>query len=392
MAPPDPILGITDNFKKDPNPQKVSLGVGAYRDDNGKPWILSCVRKAEEQMLQKNIDHEYAPIQGFDSFIKQSTILAYGNDSPAVKEERVAGIQGLSGTGCLRVGMEYFNQWQPGRGIHVPDPTWPNHRGIATRAGLQWKNYPYYDKTINNANIPKMLDYLNSIPNEEIIVLHAVAHNPTGSDPTKEEWKQILEVIKKKNHWAFFDSAYQGFASGDPQEDAYAIRLFEKEGARTLLAQSFAKNFGLYGERVGCLSVVCDNKSEAAAVKSQLKNIARPMYSNPPIHGGRVVDIILSSPELNKLWHDEVMQMADRINDMRTAFVTKVKEAGSTRDWSHITKQIGMFAYTGIEKEQCQALAKDHSIYLTMDGRISIAGLNTKNVQRTAEAFHKVTS
>lgn len=390
-GPPDPILGITEAFLRDTDPKKVNLGVGAYRDDNNKPWVLPSIRKAEEIILNSHPDHEYLPIQGLASFINASVKLAYG-DSPAVSENRVAGIQGLSGTGSLRLGMSFLERFYNSKTVYVPKPTWGNHKNIAVDAGLQWKEYPYYDPKTGLVAMEQVLDAFDKLPERSILLLHACAHNPTGADPTESDWEKIAEVVKRKNHLAFFDSAYQGFASGDTDKDAAAIRKFVGHDIPVLLAQSYAKNCGLYGERIGCLSVVCESTEEKDRVLSQLKILARPMYSNPPIYGARVVGMVLNTPELRTQWQQDIKTMADRIISMRHELVSKLKDSGSTKDWSHIVKQIGMFAFTGLNTQQCERLMHEFHVYLTKDGRISIAGLNSKNVGYVAEGIHKVTS
>lgn len=236
-----------------------------------------------------------------------------------------------------------------------------------------------------------MLEDLDKADNESIIVLHSCAHNPTGCDPSQEQWKEILEVVKRKNHFCCFDNAYQGFASGNLETDIYSLRLFAEHTDRIMLFQSFAKNFGLYGERAGCVSLVTESAAQAALVQSRIKQIARPMYSSPPIHGARIVDIILGDEDLTKNWHEELITMSTRMKQMRTGIVANLKAKGSTHDWSHVTSQIGMFAYTGLSVEQVNQLKDEYAIFMTADGRISIAGLNTGNLDYIADAFHKVT-
>jgi len=392
MAPTDPILGITEAFKNDKDPKKVNLGVGAYRDDNGKPWILPSVIKASKAVADKNLDHEYLPIQGLDSFIEGSLKLAYGKDSKPLKENRIAALQSLSGTGACRLATAYFKRFLPeGTAVFIPKPTWPNHKNIIEHSGLKWKEYRYYDSKTKGVDFKGLLEDLEAAPSGSVILLHVCAHNPTGADPTLDQWKQIKEVIKKKNLIPFFDSAYQGFTSGDCDRDAAPVRLFAEDGMNVILAQSFAKNMGLYGQRIGCFSIVCSDLNEKARVLSQAKMIARAMYSNPPLTGARIVDAVLNTPDLNTQWLGEVKSMAQRIADMRKALVEGLKKAGSPHNWKHITDQIGMFAYTGMTEEQVGKLASEHHIYLTKDGRISIAGLNSKNVDNVAKAFHEVT-
>lgn len=391
MGPPDAILGITDAFKRDTDPRKVNLGVGAYRDDANKPWLLPSVKKAEEKIFADKMDHEYLPIHGLESFRNAAVKLAYG-DSAAVREGRIASIQSLSGTGSLRLGAAFLERFHTGgKVVYIPSPTWGNHKNVAKDARMTWKDYSYYEAKIHGINIGKMLTDLNALPEKSIVLLHACAHNPTGADPTPAEWEQIRDVMQKRHHVAFFDMAYQGFASGDTVKDAYALRHFVSKDVPVLLCQSFAKNFGLYGERIGNFSVVCSSAEEAGRVLSQLKILARPMYSNPPLYGARVVSTILNTPELNEQWLRDVKTMADRIIDMRTALVKGLQDAGSKHNWSHITKQIGMFAFTGLSSEQSKRMASEHHIYLTLDGRISIAGLNSKNVNYVAQAMHSIT-
>ena len=338
-APPDPILGLNDAFKKDTDPRKVLLGMGAYRDNDNKPFILDCVKKAEERIQMLSMDHEYAGINGILTYNQKCIELAYGADHEVIKSNRVVACQSLSGTGSLRVGLDFIKEWYHNKDaiVYCPDPTWPTHMGIATRAGFPWKKYRYYDKSKKGFDLVGMLEDLDQAPNESIVMLHVCAHNPTGCDPSREDWGKILEVVKRKNHLAMFDSAYQGFASGNLETDAYSLRLFAEHTDRVMLSQSFAKNFGLYGERVGCISVVCADEAEQVKVTSRVKGIARPMYSNPPIHGARIVDIILNDPKLTASWHEDLLTMSGRIKDMRAGLVQKLKEHGSTHDWSHVT-------------------------------------------------------
>lgn len=338
-APPDPILGLAEAFKKDTDPNRQMLGIGAYRDNDGKPVVLECVKRAEAKILADGMDHEYSGIDGIPSYRQKCIEVAYGADHEAVKSNRIVAAQSLSGTGSLRVSLDFAKEWYKNKDatVYVPDPTWPTHMGIATRAGFPWKQYRYYDRETKGFNLTGMLEDLDGAPNESIIMLHVCAHNPTGQDPTPAEWKQILEVVKRKSHLCLFDSAYQGFASGDLDRDAYSLRLFADHTDRIMLSQSFAKNFGLYGERVGCVSVVCSDEAEQKKVTSRVKGIARPMYSNPPIHGARVADIVLSDPELTAMWHNDLKVMSKRMAEMRTGIVDKLAEHGSKHDWSHIT-------------------------------------------------------
>ncbi|GAB5585680.1 aspartate transaminase aat1 [Umbelopsis nana] len=393
QGPPDAILGVSDAFKKDTDPRKMNLGVGAYRDDNGKPFVLSSVRKADRLILENGLDKEYAGITGVPDFTKAAGELAYGEDSAPIKENRLAITQSISGTGALRIGAAFLSRFYPhAKKVYLPNPTWGNHIPIFGDSGIQVEKYRYFDKSNNGLDINGMLDDLKNAPKNSIVLLHACAHNPTGVDPTKEQWDEISQVVKDRDHFTFFDMAYQGFASGDCTRDAYALRKFVAGNHPIVLAQSFAKNMGLYGERVGAFSVVCNDAAEKARVDSQVKILIRPMYSNPPINGARLVSTVLNTPELKEEWLGEVKMMADRIITMRDQLRGHLEnDFGSKHSWNHITDQIGMFCYTGLTPEQVDKLRDDWHVYLTRDGRISIAGISSHNVKYLAEAIHNVT-
>ncbi|XP_060534385.1 aspartate aminotransferase, mitochondrial-like isoform X2 [Cylas formicarius] len=391
QGPPDPIMGVVEAFKKDKNPKKVNLSVGAYRTDEGKPYVLPCVRKAEALVIDKKLDKEYAPIQGIAEFNEQSAKLAFGSESYIIQHGFNATVQGLSGTGSLRMGAAFLASFFPGpKVVYLPNPTWANHTPIFKHSGLDLKTYKYYDPNSCSLDFCGMMEDISNIPQKSIILLHAIAHNPTGVDPSQEQWMEISEAIKKKNLLVFFDMAYQGFVSGDLDADAASVRLFIDECHPILLAQSFAKNMGLYGERAGAFTVITDSKEETARVLSQLKILIRAMYSNPPVHGARIVAEILKSPELTCQWKDELKGMADRIMAMRKKLKQGLEKEGSTRNWDHITNQRGMFCFTGLKPEQVKKLTAEFSIYLTMNGRISIAGVGSKNVDYLAHAIHQV--
>ncbi|PVI07140.1 mitochondrial aspartate aminotransferas-like protein [Periconia macrospinosa] len=392
QGPPDAILGITEAYKADSNPEKINLGVGAYRDDKGKPFVLPSVKQAEKKIVESNLDKEYAGITGVPAFTKAALQLAYGPDSAPVKEDRVVITQTISGTGALRIGGAFLERFYPNaKTIYIPNPSWANHNAVFKDSGLKVEKYRYYNKDTIGLDFEGMVADIKAMPKGSIVLLHACAHNPTGVDPTEQQWKDIANAVKEGDHFPFFDMAYQGFASGNTDKDAFALRHFIKEGLRPVLAQSFAKNMGLYGERVGAFSVVCESAEEKKRVDSQVKILVRPLYSNPPIHGARIASEILNDSSLNKQWLGEVKDMADRIITMRALLKENLEKLGSKHDWSHITSQIGMFAYTGLKPEQMEALAKEHSVYATKDGRISVAGITTGNVKRLAEAIYKVT-
>ncbi|XP_068620799.1 aspartate aminotransferase, mitochondrial [Battus philenor] len=393
MGPPDVILGITEAYKKDSNPKKVNLGVGAYRDDDGKPFVLPSVRKAEEVIYKKALNHEYAPIGGEASYTDAVAKLAFGEDSPVLKGKINCTVQTLSGTGALRLGFEFITKhYAKAKEVWMPSPTWGNHPQICNTLNLPHKKYRYFDPKTNGFDLKGALEDICKIPEGAIILLHACAHNPTGVDPRPSDWEQLSAAIKQRKLFPFFDMAYQGFATGSVDNDALAVRLFVKDGHQVTLAQSFAKNMGLYGERAGALTFLCGDEQSAAKVMSQVKIMIRTMYSNPPLYGARIVQEILNTPELKKQWLSDVKLMADRIISMRKQLRAGIEGAGNRNKWNHITDQIGMFCFTGLKPEQVERLTKEFHIYLTKDGRISVAGISSKNVQYIAEAIHKVTS
>ncbi len=370
------VVGITEAFKADSFPEKINLGqfmsnanitkliivgVGAYRDDKGKPYVLPSVRAAEDKVVSSHLNKEYAGITGVPEFTKSAALLAYGEGSSAL--DRVAITQSISGTGALRIGGAFLERWYPGaKKIYIPTPSWANHAAVFKDSGLTIEKYRYYNKDTIGLDFEGMVADIKGAPKGSIFLLHACAHNPTGVDPTPEQWKEISEAVKSGEHFAFFDMAYQGFASGDTDKDAFALRHFVKQGHNVALAQSFAKNMGLYGERVGAFSIVCADVEEKKRVDSQIKILVRPMYSNPPIHGARIASEILNDASLNKQWLGEVRGMAERIITMRALLKKNLEDLGSKHDWSHITNQIGMFAYTGLTAEQMDKLAKEVSV------------------------------
>ncbi|OVA20333.1 Aspartate/other aminotransferase [Macleaya cordata] len=389
-APEDPILGVTVAYNKDPSPIKLNLGVGAYRTEEGKPLVLNVVRKAEQLLVNdRSRVKEYLPITGLADFNKLSAKLIFGAESPAIQENRVATVQCLSGTGSLRVGAEFLGRHYHQRTIYIPQPTWGNHIKVFALGGLSVKYYRYYDPATRGLHFQGLLEDLSAAPSGAIVLLHACAHNPTGVDPTLEQWEQIRKLMRSKALLPFFDSAYQGFASGSLDGDAQPVRMFVADGGECFAAQSYAKNMGLYGERVGALSIVCKTSDVASRVESQLKLVIRPMYSNPPIHGASIVATILKDRELYNEWTIELKAMADRIISMRQQLFDALRtRAGTPGDWSHIIKQIGMFTFTGLNTEQVAFMTKEYHIYMTSDGRISMAGLSSRTVPHLADAIH----
>ncbi|XP_068117063.1 aspartate aminotransferase, mitochondrial [Hyperolius riggenbachi] len=391
MGPPDPILGVTEAFKRDTNAKKMNLGVGAYRDDKGKPYVLNTVRKAEAQLAAKSLDKEYLPIGGLAEFARASAQLALGDSNEVIQSGRYITVQSISGTGALRVGGSFLQRFYKfSRDVYLPKPSWGNHTPIFRDAGLEVKGYRYYDPKTCGFDFTGALEDISQIPEQSIILFHACAHNPTGVDPKKEQWKELAAVVKSRRLFPFFDMAYQGFASGDIDRDAWAVRHFIQEGLNVALCQSYAKNMGLYAERVGAFTMVCSDVDEAKRVESQLKILIRPMYSNPPINGARIAAAILTQADLRSEWLQEVKGMANRIISMREQLVSNLKKEGSIHNWQHISDQIGMFCFTGLKPEQVERLNKEFSIYLTKDGRISVAGITSGNVGYLAHAIHQV--
>lgn len=367
----------------------LHTGVGAYRDDKGKPYVLPSVRKAEDKVITAKLNKEYAGITGVPDFTSAAAKLAYGKDSTAL--DRTAITQSISGTGALRIGAAFLARFYPGaKTIYIPNPSWANHAAVFKDSGMAVEKYRYYNKDTIGLDFDGMVADIKAAPKGSAFLLHACAHNPTGVDPTPDQWKAIEAAIKEGDHYAFFDMAYQGFASGDINRDAFAVRYFVEQGHNPCLAQSFAKNMGLYGERIGAFSIVCESAEEKKRVDSQIKILVRPLYSNPPVHGARIAAEILNNPDLYNEWLVEVKGMADRIIKMRALLKDNLEKLGSKHDWSHITSQIGMFAYTGLTPEQMTTLAEKHSVYATKDGRISVAGITSENVGRLAEAIYAV--
>jgi aromatic-amino-acid transaminase len=389
MAPRDPILGLTEQFVADPNPKKVNLGVGVYYDDNGKLPLLDCVQKAEEKMMAAHAARGYLPIDGIAAYDAAIKSLVFGADSEPVKAGRVATVQALGGTGGLKIGADFLHKLNPKATVLISDPSWENHRGIFRDAGFEVGTYPYYDAQKRGINFDAMQATLNTAAAGTIVVLHACCHNPTGYDLTPAQWDQVVAAVKARKLVAILDMAYQGFAQGIA-EDGMAIQKFIASGENFFVSTSFSKSLSLYGERVGALSVLCQNKEEATRVLSQLKIVIRTNYSNPPTHGGQVAATILNTPELRALWEKELAGMRVRIKEMRGALVEKLKSKGVQRDFSFIAQQVGMFSYSGLTKEQMVRLRDEFGVYGIESGRICIAALNSKNIDYVAESIAKV--
>jgi aromatic-amino-acid transaminase len=389
MAPRDPILGLNEQFAADTNTNKVNLGVGVYFGEDGKMPLLQCVQKAEKLLMEKPTARNYLPIDGIAAYDNAVKALVFGEQSEPVKSGRVATIQGLGGTGGLKVGADFLRKLLPQAKVLISDPSWENHRGIFTNAGFTVETYAYYDAARRGIHFDGMLASLNAAPAGTVVLLHACCHNPTGYDLSMAQWDQVIAAVKARNLTPFLDMAYQGFGHGIA-EDGAVVGKFIEAGLQFFISTSFSKSFSLYGERVGALSVVCTDKAEADRVLSQLKIVIRTNYSNPPTHGGAVVATVLGNPELRALWEKELGEMRVRIKDMRQKLVDGLKAAGVKQDFSFITQQIGMFSYSGLSKDQMVRLRSEFGVYGTDSGRMCVAALNNHNVAHVCKAIATV--
>lgn len=391
MGPPIEVFALNKAYLDDNHPKKVNLGVGAYRTDEGKPWVLPVVRQTEQQLAaNEELNHEYLPVLGLESFSSAATKMLLGADSPALTDGRGFGVQTLSGTGALKIGADFLNKHLKLTTFYYSNPTWENHGLIFTNAGFtEPRQYRYWNPETRTIDFEGMLEDLKNAPKGSVIILHACAHNPTGCDPTPDQWAKIADVIEEKGLFPFFDSAYQGFASGDLVKDSQAVRYFVQRGFELFCSQSFAKNFGLYNERVGNLTVVMKNKECIAEVKSQITLLIRGNFSNPPNHGARIVSTVLNDAQLYKEWEGAIKTMSSRILSMRKGLRERLQKLGTPGNWDHITSQIGMFSYTGLSETQVAHLVKDYHIYLLKSGRINMCGLTTHNIDYIAQAIHE---
>ena len=389
MAPRDPILGITEAFNTDTNPAKINLGVGVYYDDNGKVPLLGCVRKAEALLMEQLAPRTYLPIEGLAAYDTAVQELVFGAGSAIIQDKRAVTVQAIGGTGALKIGADFLQRFAPGSSVYISDPSWENHRALFESAGFTVNTYRYYDAATRGVDFDGMLADLKAMPKGAIVLLHACCHNPTGADITSAQWDEVIAAISAGGLIPFLDMAYQGFGSGIA-EDGAVVGKFAAAGGPLLISNSFSKSFSLYGERVGALSVVGASAEEAARLLSQLKRVVRTNYSNPPVHGGKVVATVLTTPELRQLWEDELAGMRVRIKEMRNTFVQKLKEKAPAHDFEFVREQVGMFSYSGLTKQQVERLRVEHSIYAVDTGRICVAALNSKNIDRVIDAIAKV--
>jgi aspartate/tyrosine/aromatic aminotransferase len=389
MAPPDPILGLTDAFKKDANPNKINLGVGIFQDEAGKTPTLECVKKAEAKLLAQNAPKTYLPIEGSADYGRVVRGLLFGAKSSLVSDGRAVTAQAPGGTGALRLAGDLAKTKLGAKRVFVSDPTWANHQAIFQAAGIEPVNYAYYDAATRGLAFDKLLASLSKAGPGDLVLLHACCHNPTGVDPTAAQWQEIANLAKKQGFFPLFDFAYQGFGDG-VEEDALPVRLFAEQGLELMICSSFSKNFGLYNERVGALTLLAPNADAGAKALSQLKVTIRSNYSNPPSHGGAIVTTVLSDAELSALWLREVNAMRDRIAGMRKLFVDTLKQKGVKQDFGFITQQKGMFSFAGISPEQVDRLKNEHAIYAVRSGRINVAGMSESTMDRLCSAVASV--
>ncbi len=388
-APRDAILGLTEAFREDPNPQKINLSVGVYQDDTGKTPVLESVRRAAGLVLERLETKAYLPIPGSPAYAAAVQRLMFGPGHEAIDSGRAATSHTPGGTGALRVAADLIHRQLPQATVWLTQPTWPNHPQVFAAADVPIKSFPYFDAATNSLALDEMLTAIAQMPAGDVILLHGCCHNPTGIDPTADEWEEIASAVYDRGLLPLVDFAYQGFADG-LEEDAVGLRTLCRPGAELLVCNSFSKNFGLYRERVGAMTVVAADRQTADTVQSQVKACVRANYSNPPAHGGELVTTVLEDAELSALWRTEVTQMRDRINGVRQLLVEKLAEKGVPGDYSFITQQRGMFSFSGLTPEQVDTLREKYSIYIVGSGRINVAGITTANVDRLCEAIADV--
>lgn len=385
-APPDAILGLTEAFRSDPHPQKVNLSVGQYKNTVGNTPALDCVKRAEEKLLVEEKSKGYLPIDGLANYNQSVQALLLGKDHLGLVPERLATIQTPGGTGALRVAGDFIRRALPGKRLWLSDPTWPNHRNIFAAAEVKSTVYAYFDSTSGSVDFAAMCRSLEAIPAGDIVLLHACCHNPTGADLTTNQWQSIANLVKRKELLPLVDFAYQGFGNG-LEDDAIGVRILCQELEEVLICNSFSKNFGLYRERAGALTILGKTQGETAAVVSQVKQAIRSNYSNPPSHGGAIVAIILQDEQLRELWDSELTEMRNRIRKLRTLFAATMNQLQTKCDFGFINQQRGMFSFTGLNATQVDRLRKDHSIYIVRNGRINVAGLKENDIEYVCRAI-----
>ena len=389
QAPPDAILGLAEAYRNDPRPNKVNLTIGVYQNEEGRTEILQCVKAAERKLLESEDSKSYLGIDGLPPYCTQVPQLLLGDAHEVVSSHRFATLQTPGGTGALRVAADLLHAKLPQTRIWCSKPTWANHHNIFGRAGLEVQSYDYLDSSGRSLDYDKLLAALQQIPSGDAVCLHACCHNPTGVDPTHDQWKAIAEVVRERQLMPVFDAAYQGFGDG-LDADAWAIRHFAQPGQEMMICSSYSKNFGLYGERVGALTIIAGDEAIAQRVLSQAKACVRANYSNPPKHGAAIVSQVLADAELRRQWVQEVADMCSRIQSVRQQFVDRLREKAPGHDFSFILQQKGMFSYSGLTPVQVDQLRSDHAIYIVGSGRINAAGINRQNIDPLCDAIAAV--
>jgi len=389
LAPADPILGVTEAFNADTRPGKVNLGVGVYLGEDGKIPLLDCVRQAEAARLQNPSPRGYLPIDGLAAYDLSVQKLLFGEDSDLIRDGRLVTAQALGGTGALTLGADLLKRLMPDAKVLISDPSWENHRALFEAAGFAVSTYPYYDAPTRGLDFAGMRAALDAAAPGTIVVLHACCHNPTGVDPSTEQWDEIVSLVGKRNLIPFLDLAYQGFSDGIASDGA-VVRAFAQSGTQAFISSSFSKSFSLYGERVGAVTIVTASADESKRVLSQLKRVIRTNYSNPPTHGGALIAAVLASPELRARWEAELDAMRLRIKEMRSSLADLLEKRLPGKDFSYIRKQRGMFSYSGLTAAQAERLRKDFAVYVLASGRICVAALNRRNVEVVADAIAAV--
>jgi len=389
LLPADPILGLSMAFAQDANPLKVDLGVGVYKNDTGVTPIMQAVMEAEKLRIAREATKAYTPPAGYPGANEAVMQLIYGVGHSAVTAQRVRTIQTPGGCGALRVAAELIARAKPGASLWVSTPTWANHVPLLASAGLSLREYPYYDYATHSIDFAAMLATLNAIPRGDLVLLHACCHNPSGADLSRAQWHEVADVLEARGVIPFIDMAYQGFGEG-LEEDAYGLRLMAARMPEAVVATSFSKNFGLYRERAGSLSVVFANELQADAGMSQLLSVTRALYSMPPAHGAALIDIILHSNELTQVWRDELTVMRERIAGLRVQLVASLNQLQTQHDFSFIGQERGMFSFLGLSVEQVRRLKTEYSIYMTDTSRISVAGLTAEKMDYVSRAIVSV--
>lgn len=389
LLPADPILGLSMAYAKDTNPAKVDLGVGVYKNNAGQTPIMAAVMEAEKLRIARESSKSYTPPAGYPGANEAVTGLIYGAGHIAVEAQRARTIQTPGGCGALRVAAELIQRAKPGASLWVSTPTWANHVPLLGSAGLSLREYPYYDYSSHSIDFTAMVATLQQIPRGDLVLLHACCHNPSGADLTRTQWDQVADVLEARGLIPFIDMAYQGFGEG-LEEDTYGLRLMARRLPEVIIATSFSKNFGLYRERAGSLSIVFADEQQANAGNSQLLSVTRGLYSMPPAHGAALIDIILHSNELTHLWQTELATMRERIANLRVQLVQSLNQLQQKRDFSFIANEHGMFSFLGLTVEQVQRLKNEYSIYMTDTSRISVAGLTTEKMDYVSKAIVSV--